>query len=701
MRALPRLLAACLAAAALLCATAPRAHAAGAAPAAVSLNGAGWQYAADPQDRGASEGWQHGRGGAWQPVTLPHVFDGTPQKAEFGGTVGWYRVRLKAPSLGGFDWGVRFQQVRRVAQVFLDGRRIRTHTDPYAPFTVTLPALSDGLAHELVVRVDNRKGKEPREGWWNWGGITRPAQLVPLGTLVTHAPGFLPQRTCDDAGACRWSVLVDADVENRGAVTVRPRLVARLSAPDGARAGSGAAVGRPLAPGERARLRFRVFVGGDAQLWAPGHPSLYGVALETSDGAGVQQVDRTRIGLRTVAVRHGLLELNGRPIQLRGASIQEDVPGRGPAMTDADVLDTVVQLKAVGANVTRAHYALDERLLRRFDEEGILVWGQAPVYHADRQLRTAAGRARALDTVRNTVLAVRNHPSIITHSVANELSVQPDVVSGTRAFLDNAREVTKDLDPTLPTSVDTLSYPGYTRQATYARFDLLGINSYFGWYPGKKNHSTANADDLVPYLRTMRGWYPRAGLVLTEFGAEATMHGPSSEKETYAFQAGYAKRILGVVGGTPTLSGAIWWTLREFAVKPDWDGGALRTGVARDAIHNKGLVTYAGAQKPAWYVLRKNIMDTSLVRHSDDVAIATGIRAPDTDRGLVGMGTAIAILAGVALLVLVDVWAFLGWRSATAGTLEDARRRRRLAAPVTPLPRPVALHEAPPLRRAA
>src|SRR5205823_2445409 len=149
-------------------------------------------------------------------------------------TVGWYRVALTAPSApAGFVWGVHFEQVRRIAEVFLDGRRVAVHRDPYAPFTVTLPTLSDGARHALVLRVDNRKGREPREGWWNWGGITRPAQLVPLGMLVTHDLGFLPQRRCDADGACRWDVLVDAVVENRGTAVVRPQLAARLIDPAG------------------------------------------------------------------------------------------------------------------------------------------------------------------------------------------------------------------------------------------------------------------------------------------------------------------------------------------------------------------------------------------------------------------------------------------------------------------------------------
>jgi beta-glucuronidase len=691
-----RRITACLTMAALACAAGGGvATAAPTPPSAVDLDGAAWQYAADPQDRGTAERWAEGRGRvAWQPVRLPHVFDPRPDSATFGGLVGWYRVALTAPAApAGFTWAVRFEQVRRVAQVWLDGRLVGGHGNPYAPFTVALPALSDGRPHELVVRADNRKGREPREGWWNWGGITRPAQLVALGTLATHDPGFLPGRTCAADGArCRWSVLVDATVENRGAATESPRLNARLSDPAGRPAGAASTTARPLAPGEQTRVRFRVPVTGDPQLWGPGHPKLYGVALDTVGAAGVQAADRARVGLRTVAVRHGLLELNGRPIELRGASIQEDVDGHGPALTDADVAGIVAQLETVGANVTRAHYALDERLQRKLDEAGILVWTQAPIYHRDELLKTDPQRADALATVRATVLATRNHPSTITHSVANELSVIPDQVPGTAAFLGDARALTLDLDPTLPSSVDTLSYPGFARQEAYAAFDLLGINSYFGWYPGKAGHSTANVADLAPYVRGMRAMYPDTGLVLTEFGAEATMTGPASEKETYAFQSVYTRNVLKVVGASPTLSGAIYWTLREFAVKPNWDGGAQRFGIERDAIHNKGLVTYDGRPKPAWGILRNDIRATPLQRSDADVALALGTRVPDHHRGRVGAGLAIAILVAIALLLAADIWAFFTWRAVSLADERDAREAARRR------PRPAGRDERPRLR---
>ena len=49
------------------------------------------------------------------------------------------------------------------------------------------------------------------------------------------------------------------------------------------------------------------------------------------------------------------------------------------------------------------------------------------------------------------------------------------------------------------------------------------------------------------------------------------------------------------------MNGAIYWTLREFAVDPGWTGGAdLPPGDPPDGLHHKGLIAYDGTPKPAF-----------------------------------------------------------------------------------------------------
>jgi beta-galactosidase/beta-glucuronidase len=666
----PRVLLLVLAAAVVL--ALPRAALAADPPDPVALS-QGWQWAADAADQGLQLNWQSGQVGfAWAPATLPHVFDARPDPALFYGSVGWYRLTFNGPATDpGSGWAVRFEQVRRRARVWLNGREIGGHSDPYTPFELPLTGLRPGEPNTLVVRVDYRRNPRLREGWWNWGGITRTVSLVPRGPVVLHDVGLLPRRSCS-GGACRWNVLVDGWLENAGDRAQRPVVTAALRAPGGGLS-QGAGAARLLRPGERVRLRFAVPVRGTPRLWSPEHPSLYDAAVRTLLPGRTIQLDRRRVGLRRVDVVGGMLRLNGRVLDLRGSSVQEDIPGRGPALTDADVDNIVSELKALGVNITRSHYLLDPRLLDRFDEEGILVWSQAPVYHRDAQLKTPGERSYELGVVRNTILAARNHPSVIMHSVANELSAQPDDHRTSRVWMQNAAALARDLDPTLPVAVDILSYPRIAKQRTYDAFDAIGINSYYGWYEGKRNRSTANIDDLAPFLRATRAKYPDQALVITEYGAEANESGPADVKQTYAFQSDYIKRNLDIVDRLGFMGGAIYWTTREFAVKPEWDGGAHPAD--RDTIHNKGLISYSGKVKPAFAVAQKAFEATPLYRDDPEAVVRAQLSEPRS----IALRTLLltAVMAFVAALLALDAWCLRDiWRALRPREAEVVQLRR-------------------------
>jgi hypothetical protein len=596
-------------------------------PAPITLSD-GWQFLPDPGVRGVGAGWPLGQAGqGWRSVTVPHVFDARPLPSLFKGEVAWYRLRFQTPATpAGFAWAVRFEQSRRVTQVWLNGRFIGGHNDAYTPFQLDLGALRPGAANTLVVRVDNRKGIEPREGWWNWGGLVRPVSLVPLGPVTVTNLGLMPDLTCPTPGVCTGDLVVDATVANRSAQTLTPTLELGLTPPDGTAGVGQTATLAPgtLRPGARVDVRFSVPLDGPVATWSPDRPSLYQATVRTTDGTMVAQTDQLAIGMRRVENRGGLLYLNGRQIDLRGASIEEDAPGRGPALTPADEQQVVDELKAVHANVTRSQYPLSEGLLDRLDRAGILVWTEAPIYHRDDLLHTPLQRAAALETLRGSVLATRNHPSILTESIANELTPVPDTTPGTKAYIDAAVPIVRALDPGVPIAIDVLSYPNFPAQQTYKQFDLLGISNYYGWYTGKVDHSTANISGLVPFMRLTHQRYPGQALVMSEFGAEATFAGPADEKQTFAFQTDYLEQTLAAAAGLPFLNGAIYWTLREFAVKPDWNGGPPRPGITHTSIHHKGLITYAGQPKPAFSVAARLFAATPLYRPADGSVLIAG-----------------------------------------------------------------------------
>jgi beta-glucuronidase len=309
--------------------------------------------------------------------------------------------------------------------------------------------------------------------------------------------------------------------------------------------------------------------------------------------------------MRSVHVSRGVLYLNGRRLWLHGASIVDDTSGRGAALTSADIDATVARLKALGANITRAHYLLSGEMLDKLDQAGILVWNQPPVYHYDSVLASSTGRAGALRMLEKTILAARNHPSVVINSIANELSPTPSTTPGTLAYLRQAIPLARRLDPTAPVALDIYCYPGYPLQPIYTKLDVLGINDYFGWYPGVPGHSTASFADLAPYLTLQHQRYPRQALVVSEFGAEALYNGSPQVKGTYQFQSDYVRSTVDVLDALPFMNGSIYWTLREFAVRTGWKGGLTAAAAnPSSGLSYKALITYGGVDKPAFSVTK-------------------------------------------------------------------------------------------------
>jgi len=567
--------------------------------------------------------------GDWHPTAVPDVFDGVTSTPLFGGTVKLYRLRFQGPDVAGYRWAFRFEQARRRATVSLNGRRIGISIDPYPPFEIPARGLAPGRENTLEVLVDSRKDPRLYEGWWNWGGITKPVTLAPVGKANVRDLGLMPSVRCNGpATGCSASLLVDGVLDKlprarakrvrRGGRTVtlplpQARIGVWLRSPTG-RVTRKVVELRGARSGRR-RARIQIAVPAP-ELWSPDRPQLYDAQVTLSYDGEQVQLDRRRIGFRSVTVRDGILLLNNRPINLRGASIHEDFPGRGPALTGPD-MDTIVrELKEVGANVTRAHYVLSEGLLSRLDQAGIMVYNQAPVWQRDHGvnlLRTPLQRRRAVAQVERTVIAARSHPSVIVHGVANELSFTPDRRPATRRFLLDAAAAARDLDPLLPIAVDIKTRPVLPRQRTYDAFDVIGINQYFGWYPWVEDFA-----GLEPYLVKARADYPDQALVMTEFGAEARpdmADAAPDVKGGYAFQANHVARTIDLVDRLPFLSGAIHWTLREFEIFPGWRGGAINgAGPNNNIRHHKGVLTYDGQRKPAWQALRDRFARVPLYR---------------------------------------------------------------------------------------
>jgi hypothetical protein len=569
-------------------------------PAAIALD-TGWLSVPDPGNVGLRDGWGSGLPAGAAAVAVPNDFNPNVSPAADRGTVTWYALRFNGPpAIAGRSWKVRFEEVRRTAEVWLNGVRIGAGSNPFAPFTVPARSLRPGAPNLLVVRVANTRGPGSfPQDWWNWGGIVRRVALEPVGRLALENLGVMPELGCDYRCG---DLLVRGSLRNVSPAALQGAVVVRVRSPSGAVFTQRVPV-RTLRAGSAMPVEFRVRLRDRPVLWSPSDPALYDVRLATVSGPRIEQFNSLHVGMRRIRVSHGILYLNGQRLWLHGAAIHEDAYLRGAALSDGDIDTIVSQLRSVGANITRAHYLLSDQLLGALDAAGIMVWSQPPVDHADGMLARAGGRRRALAMLRATILGERSHASVVIDSVANELTPTPNTTPGTQSYLRQAIGLARRLDPAAVVALDTYCYPGFPAQRIYSRLDVLGIDSYFGWYTGIPGHSVADFGELGPFLRLSHRRYPRQALVVSEFGAEGLYDGPVSTKGTFAFQNDYLRRTYSVLDRLPFMNGSIYWALRDFAVSPGWTGGAqLPLGYPTDGLNHKGLIAYDGTEKPAFAV---------------------------------------------------------------------------------------------------
>jgi beta-glucuronidase len=272
----------------------------------------------------------------------------------------------------------------------------------------------------------------------------------------------------------------------------------------------------------------------------------------------------------------------------------------GLAIDSAARRRIVADTKELGATLLRAHYPLHPHLHELADREGLLVWSEVPVYGLrTATLKRASVRRAGVDFVRRNVLANNTHPSIVTWSVGNELP--PRANRSQADYLRRAERAAKALDRSRPVSYAFQSLPSAGCQRAYGPIDLLGVNEYFGWYPGQDGQ-LADRSFLPGYLDSLRRCYRGKAMVVSEFGAEANRSGPVEEKGTYEFQQDFVNWHHGVFATKPWLSGVAYWTLREFKVRPEWDGGNPRPN---PPMHQKGLISYDGSRKPAFFDVQR------------------------------------------------------------------------------------------------
>jgi beta-glucuronidase len=591
------------------------------------LLGGTWYFRLDDAFVGDAERWYEQEDLAgWTAITVPHNWnagDTTLNKS----SVGWYRKEFTLPQAPRKErrlrfWRVRFEGSNYRTKVFLNGRAIGGQTGLF-PFEAPLEGLRRGR-NTLVVKVSSLRSNTDLThwrpaafngygtgGWWNFGGLLREVYVREIDTVDIADVHVLPRlRKLGGPAKVEVRTLLrnptgkDRDVSlvldtEEGVKRLDPQTV-------------------PARGSRKLSARFTI---ERPRLWQPGRPSLYDLNVGADLGRERKSTYRVSFGVKKLVVgRGGILKLNGRRLNLRGASIHEDDLEEGGALSQGTRNLLVSRLKDLGATVTRSHYPLHPAFIEAFDRAGIMYWVQVPVYQIPNSLfariHPAALRA-ALLTVRNNL----NHASIFTWSLANEPAESERELGligpGLERYIADAARAVRELDDTRLVGLDRHSRVGEpVTSPAYEHLDVLGVNEYFGWYNAVRAdivRGPSTLEDLGPFLDGVHAANPDLPLVVTEFGAEGSRPGPVEQRGSYEFQRKWVLDHLAVHASKPYVAGSIHWALRDFRVHPQWQGGAPADW-ATPPWHNKSPIEEHNGRKPLYFALRALFRRTKPLR---------------------------------------------------------------------------------------
>ncbi|PCD01784.1 glycoside hydrolase family 2 [Sphingomonas spermidinifaciens] len=572
---------------------------------------AGWRFQRGEVPGAAAPATDHSD---WAQVTLPHSFNGAD--GDDGGGYyrgpGWYRrvLDLAAVPEGRRLW-LQFDGAALATDLWVNGRHVGRHEGGHAAFRFDVTGVLRPGRNLIAVRSDNSRLPHvaPLGGDFTvFGGLYRHVWLVEVPELhvdlADHGGPGVSVRTLS-LGDAAATVGVTVRVRNDGDRARRvPVGAAVLEAGGAAVAASSRTVRIP--PGATVPVTLDLRISRPRRWNGRADPYLYTIAARV---AGADEV-RVPLGLRSTAFdpERGFL-LNGRPYPLRGVNLfHPGRPGRGLAVTDAEIVDDIATMEEMGATALRfVHFQHPPAAYEEADRRGLIVWTEIGlngiVDPGEPFLDNVTTQLREL--IRQT----RNHPSIALWGLGNEVyATTPEVTRILRAV----QAVARAEDASRPTVYAHCCQADDDDKARIS--DVAAFNRYFGWYPGQ-------AGDIGSWADGYRAANPERPFLVGEYGAGGSIrhqqlpppaeNRPESGWHPEQAQTAYHVANWRQLAARRYLGGSFIWV--AFDLASDGRGEGDRPG-----INDKGLVTYDRAiRKDAYHWYRANWSAAPMVHLTD------------------------------------------------------------------------------------
>lgn len=183
------------------------------------------------------------------------------------------------------------------------------------------------------------------------------------------------------------------------------------------------------------------------RAWSAESPTLYDLTIAVTTNGKTEYIHQP-VGFRNVEITGGQLKVNGQPVIIKGVNRHEHDPVNGQVVSRDSMLRDIRMMKANNINTVRtSHYPNDPYWYTLTDKYGLYVIDEANVeahgYGYDKDMSMGndpAFKAAIIDRMHGMIARDKNHPSIISWSVGNEIGPGPNIQA--------SYELAKYMDPT-------------------------------------------------------------------------------------------------------------------------------------------------------------------------------------------------------------------------------------------------------------
>ncbi len=342
----------------------------------LSLDGL-WHFRIDPDDVGLHDQWASpDTFNEWTERPVPAPWQCWLNIDWHG--VGWYAREITIPA----DWighrvFLRCDSIATSAIIWINGREVGRTVGDYIPHEIELTEhISFGGSALLVMRVDDLCG-HITTGFHDvlsahHGGIWQTVSLIAASDLHPQPNGVAIH--ADPASGLVTLHTAFENTRHRGG-----RVRGELFAPDRALIASFDAEVSPALEVSQHTLTI------DRLLpWSPESPTLYELSLQFHDANGRSERLSRTFGARVVRAQGSRIELNGKPVQLRGILHWGHEPQHiAPAPTPDQVRAEFTKLRELGFNcVCLCMWYPPPYYFSIADETGMLLWQEHPVWQS-------------------------------------------------------------------------------------------------------------------------------------------------------------------------------------------------------------------------------------------------------------------------------------------------------------------------------